>query len=444
MSPKFIKLGKAIYQETLTARRKAILFFSVKKIASAISAISLLFFVIQLVLRWPLLEYFRTTQATGVIGKRFPDLASVLNNANCFNTIGISIYNFIPDSTCGGYQYGVTLAYVLSFLGDSTNLIIPIGTVGVLFYVYFTFRIVTVSNPKNLSQVLLLICCVLSPPAWLLLERGNLDLLILALLSVSVYFLRKGNHVLALISVTISALFKFYTFPLLIFILVFHTMKKWIRIVFVNVLIVVLAISLWSIYETKIGFGILPRLSYGLGNFSKFVDIYGTSSQNVFLGSSISDIYISDVLFLIVALLLTLSFLRQQKIEQSDTGGIFSALNDDFEFKIYLVLFVSTYMAGLNYDYRLVFLLPIFAKMMGCGLNELSRRIRLLVQISFLFSLWLCYPFERWYLLSGVDPFRLIGEATTQVLVGISLGFLCVSISKEAKKGIFTVKTKLF
>jgi hypothetical protein len=440
MNPKLINQTKAFNQKILTASQKAILFFSARKIAIAISALSLLFFATQLVLRWPLLDYFRVPQATNVIDKRFADLASVLNNANCFNTIGISIYDIVPDSTCGGYQYGVTLAYLLSFLGDSTYLIIPIGTAGVLFFAYFTFRIVTVSNPKSFSQVILLICCVLSPPVWLLLERANLDLLILALLSVGIYFLRKGNHALGLISVVISALFKFYTFPLLILIIVFHPMKKWIRIVFTNILIAVLAINLWSIYETKIGFGILPRLSYGLGNISKFVDMYGTSSQNLFLGPSIFNIHISDVIFLIVALLLTLRIFRKQKIKQSDAGNIFSVLNNDFEFKVYLVMFVSTYMAGLSYDYRLVFLLPIFAKVMSCGLNEINGRIRLFVQMSFLSSLWFCYPFEKWYLLSGVDPFRLIGEGTTQVLVGIFLGFLYISIREEAKRRISAVR----
>jgi hypothetical protein len=72
---------------------------------------------------------------------------------------------------------------------------------------------VAASTVRTRGQSVLAFILVISPGPWLLFERGNFDLLIIILLSLSIPLINTKFSILSIVLIASTALMKFYTLP---------------------------------------------------------------------------------------------------------------------------------------------------------------------------------------------------------------------------------------
>jgi len=239
--------------------------FSLRNILWPIYFLS--FFAVQYLSNW------WTLRVSGIRGGSFIDLAAVLRWSDCFRAVGNSVYA-PEDGKCGGYLYGSTLLRVLNFLGISATqtkfwglfsgavICISLGSLAVFF-----------TNKKSLN--LLLVGLVLSSPGlWLLIERGNIDGLIFLLLLASSILIAKGFEIPAIFLIAITALFKFYTAPLLLVLVVISRTKR-ARATAVILFLTVIPIIFIEYLSIETNFPNTWFISFGAPSIGFWINLFG-------------------------------------------------------------------------------------------------------------------------------------------------------------------------
>jgi hypothetical protein len=316
-------------------------------------------FGIQQITRWPIVTY---SDWSG--GKSFVDLRSVLHSAECSVTLGWAIYNPDEWGDCG-YIYGSTLIQLLRWLNLNPDSTSTIGW-GFIFF-YSALSAFIISSLRNLSgpQIFWCVIILVSPGPMLLLERANIDALLLILLVIAAFFLDKRHESFSLGLIALTALFKFYTLPLMYLISFFSWGKKKI--------ILPLALSL---FVTVL---ILRDLIQIKGDFpSNVLGSFGNQIPALYLnyvGIPFPRFYkelIGYVLLLFVGLLVSF-FFKKQIISFVDSIN----LKHSMSFRLYLqvllfITFLVCFFSGVNYDYRLPFIL--IPSLLFLGTSNLQRK----------------------------------------------------------------------
>jgi hypothetical protein len=204
------------------------------------------------------------------------------------------------------------------------------------------------SQPIGITALLIGFLTVFSPPIMLLLERGNFDWVMITMIFAASFFKARGKEFTAFIILTFSALMKFYSFPLLIWFVIFTKSRKK-RVAYLTLAICVLV---------QIYFDLNKLNSINVG---KWDASFGNIIWSNYLRGM--DVDISSIPGLMIGFVFTLSlmylfYLNRTRVKLKiafekvgSTFGYFSTYS--------LVTFVSCYFAGINFDYRLFFLLPL-------------------------------------------------------------------------------------
>jgi hypothetical protein len=287
-------------------------------------------------------------QSTGIYGGKFFDLESVVNSAECFTNQGIGIYQYDPNKQCAtGYMYGIPLLYLINlghFLVGSTTTLAYLGLV--LFSVFL--GIVAELFWKCSKKATLLIILLLSSPGpWLLIERGNADLVVIFLLALAAWFISKQNLKISFLVLMVTSFFKFYTYPLLFLVSLFMPTKKQ-RTIYSFSSLMMLPFIAWNISLVH-GFPSSWFVSFGapvLPKYSEAIGIYFPQLFNYIIGYA--SVLIATV---IVAKNKSLS----NKLSLKWIGNPLASFQDALVF-LYGCAFLICYFGGTNYDYRLTFL----------------------------------------------------------------------------------------
>ena len=347
---------------------------------------------------WPLqIQKIRGSSTYG-------DLRSVLSAANCYKEIGPEVYN--QSGECS-YQYGIVLLKVLNWLKLTSINPDHFGFALTFLVVVLLLSIALPALHSNKSSFLAFIS-VVSPGIWLLCERGNFDLLIILILAISVSLLTLGHSVSASLLISVTVLFKFYTFPLLILVLLIEK-KYWKRIVILGLLLSIMAPIVTDILSAEshpnplfVAFG-LPAMGLWINFFSwRFsLPIFLNLPLQYFVG-----------LILMISLYIFSRFFSSVRYPALVLGKSNS-------WKLYGFLFssgvyVSCFFAGMNYDYRLFFLSVSVVLMVSIDMNFVIGKPLLVLQFS---ALWFTYFF---FGATGAIPvlLALMGNFCQYVMAG--------------------------
>jgi hypothetical protein len=346
--------------------------------------------------------YFGLSQLTGwwalklwnIRGnKDFQDLATILYNSDCFATIGWEIYQPQDGYSCQNYVYGSVLIRILHILGLGSSQSVILGWIALLL-VSFILSESVFQLIKAKSRIFLVgLIIVFSPPLLLLIERGNFDWLILLLIySTSIAFVQKkfgfGFFLLA-----VSALIKFYTFPLLIFAMFFVKNRRSRYFC----LAIVLAVSV------QIFLDLIQLKSIYIGGWSA---AFGNTiwSQYLELAGLKLDTHIAPILGICAAGVLAFFVLRFAPLVRPRLIPIVNYDVIDYFALLSSLTFIGCYFAGLNHDYRLVFLIPslvFFARNYGFNQNRI-------IPILFICVFWFSF---------NVRYFQPLGDLAINILV---------------------------
>lgn len=355
---------------------------------------------------WPSLR------SAGIKGDNdFGDLQIVLTASDCFRFSGSDIYK-LTEGTCS-YNYGESLLIFLNLLGIRGDATSFVGIFLVVFTIFCFLELLRVLQPKPtvLLQVIAFISFT-SPPIQLLFERGNIDALIFDLLCLALIAFSRRWQTTSLFLLSAAATFKFYSLPSLSAIGLFldRTRGQFLRYIFV---VVVSAVFIAGDLIKVLGGFSIPNpwgVAFGSSIFGHFLDDYSrldfTRFQLTIIGLAVVSACLLFVLF-IEKTTLVLDSIRDEIIKLS--------LLETSTLWVFGTTVLGCYLLTMNYDYRLIFLIP-----MVCLLAMLDSWIALLPLISGVMSLWGSYNFD------GIGQL-IVGDIP---LLGFCV-FLCWSLAKQ-------------
>ena len=341
-----------------------------------------------------------------------------------------SAYSQIENSpTCPGFNYGMTLIILLSLFPLSWDAYIAtaliVGVIAVFALGFFVGR----NYPLNAWEKVLVTVAFFSPGAFLLFERGNLDLVIFLLIILASAFLGRGHYTPAYLILVLATLLKFYALPLVLFVaLLSRTWKQRVMtatltiITFVWVLIDLSRGPTLPIQgSVQFGYPVLNHYFEWLGlRLAPLPDLMG------FLGP------------LVVWVLLILIQRRAGTYQRRRLSQGTKALQGDYAFLFSGITFCAMFFVGLSYDYRLVFIAVAGIALIVRG--AFDRKVRVALWISLITALWgsgalgnslMSIPTEiKPFLIGG---FQLAGDLAVILWVGILMHFGSAAVAQKIK-----------
>ena len=288
-------------------------------------------------------------------GGNFIDLGDVLRWSDCFHEVGSSVYD-INDGKCGGYLYGSALLRALNFLGinASQTKFWGIG-VGVVFCISLGFLAALLDSQKVVSRIVIWMV-LSSPPLWLLVERGNIDELIFLLVLISSFLLFRGFDLVAIAIIAITALFKFYTLPLLLILSITSKSKKSRVAALVTFLVTVPFIAI-DYFKIQSDFPSVWFISFGAPSIGLWINLVGENLGLSWLhiGAPAGHVLGLIVFVASIAILRIFTMRRSEDLVFLDYRETTKKESDTL-FLILGSVFITCYLLGMNYDYRLIFI----------------------------------------------------------------------------------------
>ena len=350
----------------------------------------------------------------------FIDLKAVLLSIECAKSADPSRSLDSIYLTCN-YIYGSPLLFFGKYLGlNSSNtsfyawllLIISSSLIGVITYI-------SISNFKKALLVVSLVIC--SPAISLLFERSNIDVIIFILVTLSAWFYAKKQIFLSLAIIFIVTLLKFYTLFLLLILVFLHTNKKnyYVLMPITAITTAIVILDLARIEKVPAG----GRAQFGTGVFSWYFDEIG--------------FHINKTIWILIGIGITFSVTYLlTKVPQDYVPALSSKFNfrssrgSEIAFGWSSLIFLSCYLVGFNYDYRLIFL--VFGGFLIFQANDSTKKFlwETIYFLAFWGSIGIGLTFE------GVNYktqivfalFQLIGDISTLVLSSYLLAYFLRSV----------------
>lgn len=278
----------------------------------------------------------------------FQDLNTILLNVDCYQAIGWAVYESKVGNGCNNYVYGSVLIRFWDFFGFNSSQEQILGWIAIFLISFALANLIAKIDESNRKIFHIGLLAVFSPPVFLLVERGNLDWLVFFLIYLaSISFAKKITY-LGFLFLALSALLKFYTFPLL-FVIFFLVRRRTDQLLYGFVILAVFVQILFDLSRLKSIY--IGGWSAAFGNtvWSQYLDRLGFG-VNIYLSATIG-ICITICLGAIVLRLNPLTSSGLTWAEPLRTMDYFAILSS--------LTFLGCYFAGLNHDYRLIFMIPI-------------------------------------------------------------------------------------
>ena len=297
----------------------------------------------------------------------------------------------VEDLECTDYLYGGFLRYFL----DQITILHPYTVqvvVAIICISWFPLAYLFVQIEKIPLKLLLLVL-FLSPSIGLLIQRGNLDILIFSLCWVAIKLFIRGKITVSLIIVLLASSFKIYPIALLVLLVGFTLFKKVSPAAKVFWLILT-GFALWLALTDVRNIPWLPsdaRNSFGLR-------IFGEYFTYLFSGSGYQMLPLIGILLGLFIFLILTSLFNSSKVNK-----LYPQFKPSIETLLWFLFFLSIFVSGISIDYRLLFLLPSLPL-----LTSLNKTSSYAVMSLFFLSFYLSFPFEILQVVGDVSLFLLL------------------------------------
>lgn len=316
----------------------------------------------------------------------------------------------VSDLDCKEYMYGRWLLVILSkasfvhpYPTETTLMIIAVSLLAVAHFI-----VALQNNIQRFLAVLLL----LSPPIALLIQRGNLDIVIFFLCWYSIKLFFDGHLHIGLALVIIASAIKIYPIALFLILLTIYLSKKKSIAVRIGWLFFA-SIIIWSSLIDIQNIPWLPsdaRNSFGLRILGEYITyVFSGSGKQMppLLGSLLGGVFLGATIIFV------------KKFSKMSTQRTIITNQKTY---IWGAFFMCIYISGISVDYRLIFLLPVVAFVSDLKVRESTILSILLISV-FYFS----FPFEI---------LQVLGDLALSIVVSI----LLVMIANQRIGRIIRVK----
>lgn len=316
----------------------------------------------------------------------------------CYGKVGFNLFSFdystFPNlDQCHNFNYGYFSLISFGFTNLLTHSVIFWGYLQVFIFTFLTTKVYFLSTIKIIKPIFLL--AAFSPGIFLLFITGNMDIQIACLLLIAtLLFYKKEKTSLFLIFIT--ALFKFYTAPVLLLALLL-VKQKISRIFGIGlILIMIFAISYQMITNPLPPFPNGAQNKFGSGIFDNYLRK---------LGIPVSE-FSGEILGITLLLICFLSIVYfHKKFSQTKDIPVNISKKQEILCINYLIMAttsISCYLAALNVDYRLTFIV-----LAGIALLQIPhvqvKYISKMFPYVWLLSLWIVFPFASLKKYIGLD-----------------------------------------
>jgi hypothetical protein len=353
--------------------------------------------------------------------KLFEDTYTVITASHCYKLIGFNVYNKNQVNPDCFYPYGHKLLDLVNLLNlNNENLTLYGFTQIALIFVCLGSMLVKYGPAlrNNILQMLVIV----SPPTWLLYERANIDGAVFFILVLSGVLFNSKYRVFSFILVSISVLMKFYTFPIL-FLFLWKENLRILRILYsFSTVFILISIALDIKRRELVQPG---SLSFGVPIFQFWLN---TISKNIFY----SHVIFSPLIGAIFGYMFLISCIFSSKLFFLKHWSRHISYISERKFSVVFLLcaltFISCFIAGTNYDYRLIFL--IGCSIILIGVLDLKEPSGIILALLLLLSSWLTiFPFgltgKEFLLLQWVG--NLIQFEVCAILI-----LACINILRES------------
>lgn len=282
--------------------------------------------------------YFKNLFSIGHIQPNFGDLRGVLIGATRLHNVGDQIPCRNSECVPTTWIYGRSL-FLLPNFEVSEPLV-------VLISLWITFLFLSIIIAVFPDRLWLIGAFFISPPIVLLFERQNIEIILVIVCFLSVYFYSKKKFVLAFLPILCGTLIKFYPLGLIIF-FSFRNIPLVKRISIWIMGTLALLIITPDIYKIKndISPGLLA--TYGFENLRRLLSFSKNASES-------SSILLNSLFLFIAFILFVMSILLTYL--QVPFNLIFKSPKHEILFVFFSFIFILSYFTNSNYAYRLIYL----------------------------------------------------------------------------------------
>jgi hypothetical protein len=343
------------------------------------------------------------------------DLGTILRLMDCSQQHGTEIYNISSPNRCGGYTYGYFFARIMGWLGLHEGFASHTRIVLVVLYVLSSSALSTYLQLEMRLSRLIILLVFASPPTWLAIVHGSLDLLIFSILTLSC-FLFTRLPLLSFLLIAIATFIKMFTLPLLVLAGI-KLLKESPTITRSILLFVVLLSTMintgvdyfrvdWNDPAFRIASGLF--FVFGITSMTNWLKLFYFKLFDTQLIISDFESQITSLFIFLLALfaISLFAFGKPKSMKSSTLEPIYNVKNINFDSNIFFSFSFASlalFLQGQNWDNKLIF----FA--IPCLL--LSKRFES-VSFKFLvlcnFYLTCLYPFDRDATLFSV--FQFLGD----------------------------------
>lgn len=379
-----------------------------------------IFYAFQYGFNWPLLKL------SGILGSnRFIDLVAIQDISKCVSKYGMGVYEI--SEKCSGYQYSIGILYLFDFSGISTLNSVIAAVLLEIPIIVILITLVSISFHHSIKNGLFSLLAVMAPGNWFLLERGNLDLLMVELLAVAALTFGKKREYVGFLMLVISVFTKFYTAPLLILYIFFGASKN-IRRFYLPSTLLVFLVSLVQISSVA-KFPSTWYVSFGSGSIGHWANLFFEYQIN-------TNFRIPEKVGLIMGVIvvctsIAIHWRKMKDFEVSQANFVSSKENGILFFGL---TFIACYFVGMSYDYRMIFPIVTSSLLLIVEKNLPYRKYFVSIAIgSFYFS-------SFFYGQSGMMVIyqQLIGD----IFIGLLISYLCVYFLRKYRSPIMEIVSK--
>ena len=363
-----------------------------------------IFYFYQFAFNWPLLKL------SGLLGSsRFIDLVAIQDFSKCLSKYGVEVYEI--SNHCSGYQYSLGVLYFFDYSGFSSLSGISAALVLEIPLLFSMILLVALSFKKSKKIGMFSVLAVLAPGNWLLLERGNLDLIMVQLLALAALTFRKKKEYFGFIMLAITIFTKFYTLPIM-FLYILYGEKKLRKYFYIPSTLAVILASVFQIKQVA-KFPSTWYVSFGSGSIGHWANLFVEYQLNASFRFPEKIGLIIGLLILCVSITLHWKAFRNFNVSEAN----FTSSKENVILFVGLT-FIACYIVGMNYDYRMIFAIIVCTLILIEERAIPSRIYFVLIALgSFYFS-------SFFYGQSGMSVIyqQLIGD----IFVGLLVSYLCV------------------
>lgn len=312
----------------------------------------------QQLLNWPLVRFWNASQGSVTSA----DARSVLKGLECYHQFGVQgFFSTEILAVCQSSNiYGTTFGFFSTLFGitaEVTPFFTWVGILGVAIVFGFLQSFLFGAQKKML--IWLFPFLALSPPVHFLLERANFDTLVFFLIFLGSFQVFRSRLRLAAGLFALSALLKFYS------IFSVGTLLAYVRtrLQFWTIVAIQIFLGLALTFELLIrreSTGLIPSEGGGSFGLTVLPLIWNIGVERLGLPGPIPLGAVALVGIAVFLPYLAGVFILQgrtrflsSRVEKSQNGepfGVFGLVSG--------VVFVSCFLAGANFDYRMIFLIP--------------------------------------------------------------------------------------